>query len=224
MPKYFINTSWSVDGDTRCTYPLFGTAFLGLFDVLLISFALYISARLLSLVINKGLRRRIYWLVSTIIILRPLRMILLACSIFLRPDSLAFEAIVFLAFFMMFSCAIVSIWMLVYRPLADSLALRDLGHVEIQDVPYDDYYQDGASLVASQNHLESGSHFDTGRSSDSSSIKRGSISFRAMIRDDSPTPEEVNFSHPSALQIASPSRLPTTLARPMLPLREVPRY
>lgn len=222
MSKYFINTSFLVDGDSMCTYPLFSTAFLGLFDAVMISYALYIGAWLLSLVINKGLQRRIYWLISSIVVLLPLRVILLGCSVFLHPGSLAFEAVVFLAFFMLLLCATVSIWLLVYCPLADSLVLRDLGHMEIRDMPYDDYYhQDRVSLVASQSHLELGSHLDAGRSSDSST-KRGSISFRAMIRDDDPPMpegiEEASFSHPAVLHIASPSRLPSPSARPALPV------
>ncbi|XP_042416250.1 uncharacterized protein LOC122005315 isoform X3 [Zingiber officinale] len=35
---------------------------------------------------------------------------------------------------------------------ADSLALRNVGHVEIEGIPYDDFYYDGASLMANQSH------------------------------------------------------------------------
>jgi len=225
MSEYFINTSSVVEGSSICTYPLFSTSFLGLFDFLLILYTVYVGRRLLSLVINKGLRRRVYWLIFSIFLFLPLRVSLLVLSAFLHPGSLAFEAIVFLAFCMLFFSAEVGICMLVYRPVADSLALRDLGQIEIQEMPYDDYYNDGSSLIANQSHLDTGSYVETGRNSDAST-KRGSISFRTMIRDEHPTTEgleEAGF-YPAAFHTASPSGSPSLSARPMLPLREVPRY
>ncbi|ONK73157.1 uncharacterized protein A4U43_C04F27860 [Asparagus officinalis] len=227
MYKYFINTSSIVKDSHRvCTYPLFSTSLLGLFDLLLILYALYVGRRLLSLVINKRLRRRVYWLISSIFLSLPLRVALLTLSAFLHPGSWAFEAIVFLAFCMLFFSAVVGIFMLVYFPVADSLALRDLGQIEIQEMPYDDYYHDSASLVANQSYLDTGSLADTGRNSDAST-KRGSISFRTMIRDEPSTSEGIDEAgyYPSAvLHIASsPSGSPIS-TRPMLPLREVPRY
>lgn len=223
--KYFINTSSMVEGSSICTYPLFSTSFLGLFDILLILYAMYVGRRLLCLVINKGLRRRVYWLISSIFLFLPSRVLLLVLSAFLHPGSLAFEAIVFLAFCMLFLSAVLGIFMLVYCPVADSLALRDLGQIEIQEMPYDDYYHDTASLIANQSHLDTGSYVETGRNSDAST-KRGSISFRTMIRDDPPTSEgleEASF-YPATLHISSPSASSSLSTRPMLPLREVPRY
>ena len=225
MSKYFINTSFVVEGGSICTYPLFSTSFLGLFDFLLILYTIYVGRRLLSLVINKGLRRRVYWLISSIFLFLPLRVSLLVLSAFLHPGGLAFEAIVFLAFCMLFFSAVVGICVLVYCPVADSLALRDLRQIEIQEMPYDDYYHDGSSLIANQSHLDAGSYVETGRNSDAST-KHGSISFRTMIRDEPPTTEgleEAGF-YPAAFRVASPSGSPSLSTRPMLPLREVPRY
>lgn len=221
----YINTSSMVDGTSVCTYPLFSTGFLGLFDILLIMYAIYVGRRLLSLVINKGLRRRVYWLILSIFLFLPLRVSLLVLSAFLHPGSLAFEVIVFLAFCVLFISAVVGVCMLVYCPVADSLALRDLGQVEIVEMPYDDYYHDGASLTANQSHLDTGSYIETGRNSDAST-KRGSISFRTMIRDEPPTSEglEEGTLYPASFHIASPSGSRSPSARPMLPLREVPRY
>lgn len=223
MSRY-INTSSMVEGNHICTYPLFSTSFLGLFDVLLILYAMYVGRRLLSLVINKGLRRRVYWLTASIFLLLPLRVGLLVLSAFLLPGSMAFETNVFIAFCMMLVCAVVGIITLVYYPVADSLALRDFGQIEVVEFPYDDYYHDGSSLIANDSQLDTGSYIDT-RNSDAST-KRGSISFRTLIRDEPPPTseglEEAGLS-PASFHIASPAGSSSS-ARPMLPLREVPRY
>ncbi|XP_073000018.1 uncharacterized protein [Typha latifolia] len=224
MSKYFAQTSF-VHGDHNvCTYPLFGTILLGLFDTLMISYVSYIGSRILSSVINKKLRRRVYWLISSVVFFLPVRVLLLGFSVLPYPGDLAYETIIFLSFLTMLSCMAVGIVMLVYYPVTDSLALalRDLGHGEMTEMtPYDDYYYfETASLMTNQ------SHHDIERNSDTST-KRGSISFRTMIRDDPPTSDgvgETSFSSHGALHIGSPSGSSPSAARPMLPLREVPRY
>ncbi|KAG6472198.1 hypothetical protein ZIOFF_069655 [Zingiber officinale] len=96
------------------------------------------------------------------------------------------------------SSEVVGIIVLVYLPVADSMALRrNLEGRGIIDIPYDDYYNDSAALVANQSCSR-----DTRRSSDVST-KPGSISFRTMIMDDLPGSDEISLSVP--LQIGSPS-------------------
>ena len=63
--------------------------------------------------------------------------------------------------------------------MVDSLALRETVGVDFEEFPFDDYYSDGNSLVPN-NH---GILMEPGRSSDVST-KRGSISFRNMIKMD----------------------------------------
>ncbi|CAL9129061.1 unnamed protein product [Musa acuminata var. zebrina] len=120
------------------------------------------------------------------------------------------------AFLVMLFCAVIGIVILVYFPAEDSVALRDLEEREMEEVPYDDYYYDSASLIVSQNC------HDTRRNSDAST-KRGSISFRTMIRDDPPALDGfdgTSMSFQGALQVGSPSGSSPTPAKPMLPLRE----
>ncbi|XP_066348645.1 uncharacterized protein [Miscanthus floridulus] len=221
IAKYFIRT-YSPVGDTSvCTYPLFGTIFLGLVDALLMSYVSYVGSRVLSLVINKSLRRRVYLLMVSVLCFLPFRVLLLGFSVLPKPGDVAFEGIIFLSFLMMLSCTTVGILLLVYYPVADSLALRDIGQRDITEmVPYDDYYYEGASLVANQSFLEIEQNSDT-------STKRGSISFRTMIREDQlqqDGTDEIGFSSRSGVHIGSPSGSSPSAAMSMLPLKEIPRY
>ncbi|KAJ6821187.1 uncharacterized protein M6B38_393215 [Iris pallida] len=179
MAKIFTRTSSSIKGNKICTYPLLSTASLFAFDAFLITYVSCIGSRMLSLVINKGLRRRVYALIFSVIFFLPLRALLLALSALPEPGNLLYEATVFLAFLMLLFSSMVGICMLVYYPVADSLALRDLGRIELEGVPYDDYYSDGASLIANQSYQGE----TTGNTSEGST-KRSSISFRVLIKEE----------------------------------------
>ncbi|CAL9098828.1 unnamed protein product [Musa acuminata var. zebrina] len=218
--NYFTKASVLIGDECVCTYPLFSTILLGLFHAVLISYVSYIGMHVFLSVINKQLLQRLYWLVSSVIFSLPVRVLLLGFSVLPQPGNLAYELIVFLAFLVMLFCTVIGILVLVYFPVADLMALRKLEEREVEGMPYDDYFNDSASLVANQ------SRHDTRRSSDVSTM-RGSISFRTMIRDDTPDldiSDETNLSFHGALHIGSPSVSSSTPARPMLPLREVPRY
>uniref|UniRef100_A0A804N9T3 Uncharacterized protein n=1 Tax=Zea mays TaxID=4577 RepID=A0A804N9T3_MAIZE len=221
IAKYFIRTYTPVGDTSVCTYPLFGTLFLGLVDAFLMSYVSYVGLRVLSLVINKSLRRRVYLLMLSVLCFLPIRVLLLGFSVLLKPGHVAFEGIIFLSFLMMLSCTTVGILLLVYYPVADSLALRDIGQRDIAEmVPYDDYYYEGTSLVANQSFREIERNSDT-------STKPGSISFRTMIREDQlqqDGTDEIGFSSRSGVHIGSPSGSSPSAAVPMLPLKEIPRY
>lgn len=180
MAKFFLSTSL-VNNRSICTYPLLSTIILGLLYFIVICYIVYIGTRLVSLVINKGLRRRVYFLALSIIFFLPMRLLFLGFSVLPHAGNLAYELLVFFAFLMLLFCNMIGICMLVYLPVADSLVLRDIEQNigEINDTPYDDYFREDASLIANR------SYQDTSRNSDAST-KRGSISFRTMIRDDSP--------------------------------------
>ncbi|CAM0883978.1 unnamed protein product [Alopecurus aequalis] len=221
IAKYFIQTSMVVGDTNVCTYPLFGTIFLGLIDVILMSYVSYVGSRVLSLVINKALRRRVSLLMMSVLFFLPIRVILLGFSVMPHPGDAAFEVIIFVSFLMMLSCTTIGILLLVYFPVADSLALQQTGQREITEmVPYDDYYYEGSSLVAHQSFREIERNSDT-------STKRGSISFRTMIREDQLPQEgidEIGFSSRSGVHIGSSSPSGSSPSAAMLPLKEVPRY
>lgn len=182
MAKFFLSTSL-VNNRSICTYPLLSTIILGLLYFMVICYIIYIGTRLVSLVINKGLRRRVYFLGLSIIFFLPMRVLFLGFSVLPHAGNLAYEVLVFFAFLMLLFCNMIGICMLVYLPIADSMVLRDIEQNigEINDTPYDDYFHEDASLIANR------SYQDASRNSDAST-KRGSISFRTMIRDDSPVP------------------------------------
>lgn len=215
--NYFTSISFLEGGDhVACTYPLLSTIILGLFDCVLISYISYLGFRMVSLVINKGLRKRIYVLIISVICFLPLRVGLLGFSVLPHPGTFGFEVLVFMAFLSILICAMVGVSILVYYPVADALALRNLRHVEMQEMPFDDYYDGTSSLLVNQSCLE------TGRNSDAST-KRGSISFRTMIRDDTlPTAEgfEEATSITNFSNHASPSLSPPF--RPLITLHGVP--
>lgn len=143
--KYFIesssggnSTGMVVDVGVTCTYPLLSTIFLAAFYVILMIYVIYLGTQVLVLVINKGLRRRIYILVFSIVTLLPLRVTLLGILVLLKPGLLAYEAVVFLSFVLVLCCIGIGIVILVYFPVADMLALRDPEHIELMRMQSDD--------------------------------------------------------------------------------------
>ncbi|KAI9107334.1 hypothetical protein K1719_021722 [Acacia pycnantha] len=152
----------------------------------------------------------------------PLRVLFLGLSVLSGPEQFTFEVLAFLAFLALVCCAGVCICMLVYRPVADCLALGNLQDLEARR--FIDDHNDFMSLIANQSHLEDyvqenvGS--STGRYSDAST-KRGSISFRTMENAGSSTGAFVELS------LFSPSRnshgpgSPSLLGWPMRPPTQV---
>ncbi|AES89931.1 hypothetical protein MtrunA17_Chr4g0042531 [Medicago truncatula] len=134
LPHYFTSTinSFSMEREnddiTICTYPLLSTALLGIFAMILTSYLSCLGSRILKLVINKGLRKRVYTLLFPVLCFLPLQVLFLGLSVLSRPDHFMFEAFVFLAFLSLVYCFGLCMWTLVYRPIADCLAL-----VKLQD-------------------------------------------------------------------------------------------
>ncbi|KAL5972783.1 hypothetical protein ACLOJK_039589 [Asimina triloba] len=222
LPKYFTAASAPGYHDievAQCTYPLLSTILLGLFSCLLIVYFLYLGVRMVSLVINKGLQRRVLLLIFSVVSFLPMRVLFLGFSVLSNPGNSAFEATVFLAFLMLLTCAMVGICMLVYCPISDSLAVRSTqlletgGHLDTNDT---------SSLIANQSLLEAASTASARRNSDAS-MKGGSISFRTMIKDDTPTEgfEELSLFSATTPGLPSSPGSPALPGRPMIPLQEV---
>ncbi|ERM99675.1 uncharacterized protein LOC18427711 [Amborella trichopoda] len=187
IPKYFTSAIFRAPWNQAmvlCAYPLLSTILLGLFASILVGYFLYLAAKMVTLVINRGLQKRIYYLIFSLLGLLPLRILLLGFSVLSHPGELAFEILVFLAFLVLLICAGVGASILVYCPVSDSLAVRgalslDMGvrsalSLEISREMEDD----NTSLIASQALIEASPN----RNSDAST-KGGSISFRTMVRD-----------------------------------------
>ncbi|KAK7284045.1 hypothetical protein RIF29_13796 [Crotalaria pallida] len=218
LPHYFTRTAVassmaSEDDIALCTYPLLSSILLGLFTVILTSYLFWLGSRILKLVINKGLQKRVYTLLISVSGFLPLRVIFLGLSVVSGPEHLMFEAFVFLAFLALVCCAVVCMCTLVYRPVADSLALGNLQ--DIEGTRFNENLNDTVSLIANQSHLDDNVE-ETARSShggrySDASTKRGSISFRTLEKDVTSTGTFVELSLFSPRQSATPPGSPPPL-------------
>ena len=210
LPPYFTRTVMQNSDDIAlCTYPLLNTILLGLFATVLTAYLFWLGRRILKLVINKGLQKRVYTLIFSVSSFLPLRVLLLGLSVLSEPEQFLFEALAFSAFLVLLCCAGVCICMLVYYPVADCLALGNLHDLEARRRVVLDDQNDTVSLIANQSHLEGSVGISPERNSDAST-KRGSISFRTFVRDGISTGE---FVEPS---LFSPSRDVTPPGSPLL--------
>uniref|UniRef100_A0A5B7A2X1 Uncharacterized protein n=1 Tax=Davidia involucrata TaxID=16924 RepID=A0A5B7A2X1_DAVIN len=215
LPHYFTSTAAASktndhDDVALCTYPLLSTIFLGLFATVLTTYLFWLGRRILNLVINKGLQKRVYTLIFSVSGFFPLRVLLLGLSVLSRPEHFLFEALAFLAFLSLLCCAGVSICMLVYWPVADSLALWNLQDIEARR-RISEEHNDAISLIANQSPEETIPARNSG-----ASTKRGSISFRAMEKDET-SGAFVELSLFSPNQHSTPPDSPQLIGWPMLP-------
>lgn len=225
LPYYFMSTAPSprmenTDDIALCTYPLLSTIFLGIFAMILTTYLFWLGSRILKLVINKGLQKRVYTLIFSVSSLLPLRVLFLGLSVLSEPEHFLFEALVLLAFLALLCCAGVCICMLVYYPVADSLALGNLQDIEARRRVAEDH-NDTVSLIANQSHLEESGRISLSRNSDAST-KRGSISFRTFEKDGTSTGTFVELSLFSPSRDATPPGSPPLLGWPMRPPIQVP--
>lgn len=185
LPSYFIRAASpsKTSRDTSfCTYPLLSTIFLGLFATIITLYLFWLGRRILHLVINKGLQRRVYTLIFSISSFFPLRVVLLGLSVLSDPEKPVFDAIAFLSFLSLLCCAGVGICMLVYLPIADSLSLRSLQIDTESRRGTGIDCNDTVSLIAAAN--QSPVEESVVSSAGSGSGKRGSISLRAMEKEE----------------------------------------
>ncbi|KAM5557763.1 hypothetical protein ABKV19_024889 [Rosa sericea] len=105
-----------------CKYPLLSTVIFGAFAVTYFMWFLFSLWKVLALVINKGLRMRIYALAVTVLVPLPVQVILLAVSVVWKPDDSDFAVISFVVFLITFFSFAVGQGILVIKPIADSLA------------------------------------------------------------------------------------------------------
>lgn len=237
IPKYFTRAFQESRGEVYCTYPLFCTIVYGVFVCLCITYFLYVAMRMISLVINKGLQRRVYWLIFAVGLL-PLRILFLGFSLLSTPGRPVFESLVFLGFLALIACATVGVGVLVYLPVSDSLAVKwicrtrenNRRHQQSHMIPMESFSRtlsgfvsdndDDASIAATESLLEGAMTTSVGRDSDSST-KVGSISFRTMLKDVSSEPvEEVNLFVETGRMLASPPGSPPLPGKPMVSFAE----
>lgn len=120
--SWFVSLNSHGDKTVLCAYPLISTLLFGAFGALF-TFSFLVSFwRVVSHVINKALRFRIYALALTVVVSLPLKVLLMTASVFWTPDKTAFDGVALIVFLSAFICAVVGEGILVIKPIADSLA------------------------------------------------------------------------------------------------------
>lgn len=187
LPRMFTGTSFLLTRAGQpamviCTYPLLCTILHGLFAAILTSYLLLLGRQMASSVINKKLRMRVCSLILLVSSSLPSMAIFLGFSVMAKAHFLR-EALAFSGFFLLFSCVLAGTFVLVYLPVADSLALsRGLrgsesggGGGRSFSLAEEDFNESISLIAASQGPPT------TARTSNAST-KQGSISFRTMIK------------------------------------------
>lgn len=131
FPRFFQQTAFNVrqyDGQGHvhrtvvCKTPLLSTIMFAAFGVAYSLGFLLSCFRAVSVVINKGLRVRIYILACAVLIPLPVQIISLALSAFWTPEVQLYGGLVFVAFLSVLTCAAVGEGILIVSPISDALA------------------------------------------------------------------------------------------------------
>lgn len=105
-----------------CTYPFFSSAIFGAFAIAY-SLAFLLSCwRVVTFVINKSIRARIDMLVSTLMFTLPMQILCLALTFLWSPNDLAYCFSVLTMFSSVAWLLVVSLVILVIKPISDALA------------------------------------------------------------------------------------------------------
>ncbi|XP_042480999.1 uncharacterized protein LOC122061650 [Macadamia integrifolia] len=109
-----------------CAYPLFSSISFGAFGIVYALSFLLSCWRVIALVINKGLRIRIYALAAAVLLTLPIQIIFLGFSVLWSPENLLFQGLSLLVFLCVLSCAVVGVGILVLRPIFDALSVASV--------------------------------------------------------------------------------------------------
>lgn len=127
VPIYFTQAFVNVTMDTRevavCCYPFLSTMVLATFGILYSACFLILGWRVVGVVINRYLQRRLYGLLGAVLVLLPLHVVFLGLSVLSKPMHVPFELLSFFGFIMVLLCTTVGEGILVIRPIADALAV-----------------------------------------------------------------------------------------------------
>ncbi|OIV96867.1 hypothetical protein TanjilG_08728 [Lupinus angustifolius] len=126
VPLFFRQTAvvinYGLGSETvLCGYPFLNSAVFAGFGVAYSLWFLVSCWRVLSLVINKGLRARIYALAVTVMVALPLQIVALGLTLFWRLDEDMYGVVSLVVFFGAFCCAVTGEGILVIKPISDAL-------------------------------------------------------------------------------------------------------
>ncbi|KAL3714351.1 hypothetical protein ACJRO7_006300 [Eucalyptus globulus] len=105
-----------------CTYPLMSIIVFGAFGITYSLCFLLSCWKVMSLVINKGLRTRIYVLAMAVLVSLPLEILLLGVSVMWMPDRAVYKVLELGVFLCTLACTVAGEGILVIRPIMDTLA------------------------------------------------------------------------------------------------------
>ncbi|XWS48632.1 hypothetical protein CRYUN_Cryun13aG0093000 [Craigia yunnanensis] len=128
--SWFVSWNSHDDKTILCAFPLLSTILFEVFGAVFSLSFLLSFWRVVSHVINKALRVRIFILALKVIIALPLQTLFMGLSVFWTPDKTAFDGAALFVFLSKFTCAVVGEGILVIKPIADSLTARGGGRGE----------------------------------------------------------------------------------------------
>ncbi|XP_058753013.1 uncharacterized protein LOC131626200 [Vicia villosa] len=122
VPELLRQTSVVLENDTvLCTYPFLNSVVFAAFGAAYCAWFLFSCWRVLSLVINKGLRIRIYGLASVVLVALPLQVVALAFTVLWNPEDDIYGVVSLVVFLTAFCCAVTGEGILVIKPISDAL-------------------------------------------------------------------------------------------------------
>ncbi|KAG5031584.1 hypothetical protein JHK85_015566 [Glycine max] len=104
-----------------CAYPFLSSVLFAVFGVAYSTWFLFSCWRVLSLVINKGLRMRIYVLAWIVLVAIPLQIVALGFSVRWSPHQEVHGVVSLVGFLAVFCCATTGEGILVIKPISDAL-------------------------------------------------------------------------------------------------------
>ncbi|KAL1337288.1 hypothetical protein HN51_031941 [Arachis hypogaea] len=104
-----------------CTYPLLSSAVFAVFAIAYSACFLLSCWNVLSLVINKGLRLRIYGLSTALLFALPIQVVALGFTAVWTPESQLYGVFSLVVFLGAFVCAVTGEGFMVIKPISDAL-------------------------------------------------------------------------------------------------------
>ena len=104
-----------------CAYPLLNSIVFAGFGVAYSAWFLFSCWKVLSLVINKGLRLRIYGLAAAVLLALPMQVVALGFTVLWRPEEEVYGVVSLMVFLGAFICAATGEGVMVIKPISDAL-------------------------------------------------------------------------------------------------------
>ncbi|PNX81463.1 hypothetical protein L195_g037482 [Trifolium pratense] len=109
------------DETVLCAFPFLNSVVFAAFGAAYCTWFLFSCWRVLSLVINKNLRIRIYALGTVVLVALPLQVVSLAFTVLWTPEDEIYGVVSLVVFLGAFCCAVTGEGILVIKPISDAL-------------------------------------------------------------------------------------------------------